>query len=74
MLNFGQALEELKDGRKLQRAGWNGLRQYIERNEVAPGITAITVPYLTIRTVQGNYIPWSPSQTDILAEDWRVIA
>ena len=25
------------------------------------------------KTVQGNVIPWLPSQTDILAEDWEVV-
>lgn len=27
-------------------------------------------PYLMLRTVDGSFVPWVASQTDILAEDW----
>ena len=29
-MNFGKALELLKEGKKVARAGWNGKHQYIE--------------------------------------------
>ena len=29
-MNFGQALEEMKNGKKVARQGWNGKNQYIE--------------------------------------------
>lgn len=29
-------------------------------------------PYLVIRTVQGQYVPWQASQGDLLAEDWEL--
>lgn len=28
-------------------------------------------PYIYIRTVKGTLVPWTPSQTDVLATDWR---
>jgi hypothetical protein len=27
--------------------------------------------YLMMRTVDGEFVPWVASQTDLLAEDWR---
>lgn len=32
------------------------------------------LPYLILRTKQGDYVPWLASQTDILAEDWETLA
>lgn len=29
-MNFGEALEAIKTGKKAQREGWNGKNQYIE--------------------------------------------
>jgi len=30
-------------------------------------------PYLVIRSIDGSFVPWLPSQTDILAEDWETV-
>ena len=32
------------------------------------------LPYLLISTVTGDCVPWLASQTDLLAEDWEVVA
>lgn len=41
----------------------------------ATGIPQGTVcafrPYLLMKTVDNDFVPWVASQTDILAEDWR---
>ncbi len=29
------------------------------------------LPYLMMRTAQGDFVPWLASQTDILGEDWN---
>jgi Protein of unknown function (DUF2829) len=47
----------------------------INRNTAeATGIPEGTVcnfrPYLMMRTVDGEFVPWVASQTDLLAEDW----
>jgi len=31
------------------------------------------LPYLMMKTVQGDFVPWLASQTDILAEDWLAV-
>lgn len=81
-MNFGQAIEALKEGKKVSRSGWNGKNMYlyyVSANEY-PAITEIAkqefgemVPYrdyIAMKTAQGNIVPWVASQTDILAEDW----
>ena len=32
-----------------------------------------TLPYIYIQTVQRDLVPWLASQTDQLAEDWRLV-
>jgi hypothetical protein len=40
----------------------------------ATGIPQGTVksfrPYLMLHTVQGDFVPWTPSVSDVLADDW----
>ncbi len=68
-LNFGQAIEELKAGRRVWREGWNGKRQYLELQR--PDETSkMTHPYIYIVPTQGGCVPWLASQTDMLCEDW----
>ena len=30
IMNFGEAITAMKDGKRVQRSGWNGKKQYIE--------------------------------------------
>ncbi len=87
-MNFGQAIEALKLGRKVARAGWNGkgmwlvlvpgsfvsdLREGSAYHEA--GLTSATVnPHIDMFTATGEMQPgWLASQTDMLAEDWAVL-
>lgn len=69
-LGFSGALVALKAGRKVARAGWNGKGMWIALWCAVP---PMTLPYLYLSTVDGSLVPWLPSQTDILAEDWQVV-
>ena len=77
-MNFGQALELLKQGKKLQRKGWNGVGLWLEL-EVPDADSKMTLPYIFLsypddaKTTPGAKVPWLPSQTDTLAEDWQVV-
>jgi hypothetical protein len=31
------------------------------------------LPYLYMKTVQGPFVPWLASQTDLLANDWVIV-
>lgn len=49
-----------------------------ENTATATGLPIGTVrifrPYLMFRTVDGSFVPWVASQTDLLAEDWITAA
>jgi len=66
--NFSQALAAVKEGQKIARVGWNGNGMFIGYNQ--QGVGPITSPFLFMSTAQGTVVPWSASQTDILANDW----
>lgn len=84
-MKFGQAIEALKEGKKVCRKGWNGKGMYLYHvpandyptvTEVAKKEFGESVPYgayIAMKTAQGYVTPWLASQTDILAEDWELI-
>lgn len=84
-MNFGQALELLKEGKKLARAGWNGRGMFVflvpgstfQVNRppllgIYPEGTTITYrPHIDIKNVDGSISTWVPSIGDVMAEDWE---
>ena len=77
--DFGCAINVLKDGGKVARRGWNGKDQFITLldpynteqftlQEKAP--LGTFYPHLVIKTNYNAIVPWFPSATDVLAEDW----
>ena len=74
MNTFGEVLQVLKEGIYLvRRTGWNGKGMYISL-QTPDASSKMTLPYIYMRTVQGDLVPWLASQTDILAEDWEIIS
>lgn len=77
-LNFGEALEGLKVGSKLQREGWNGKGLWLEL-QTPDANSKMTLPYIYINypndaiNTPGARVPWLASQTDVLSEDWQII-
>lgn len=71
-MNFGEALQVLKEGDRVSRRGWNGPGQYLEL-QVPDAHSKMTRPYVYITTVQGDLVPWLASQTDLLSDDWYVV-
>jgi hypothetical protein len=88
-LNFGQAIEALKQGKKVAREGWNGkgmFLYYVPENKYPASRNTLNtldgmfennmVPYgayIAMKTAQNNVIPWLASQTDMLSEDWVIV-
>ena len=68
-MNFSQALELLKQGKRISRAGWNGAGQYLEL-QVPDENSKMKRPYIYISPVDDNLVPWVASQSDLLADDW----
>lgn len=85
-MNFGQAIEALKTGEKVARAGWNGKGMFlflvpgstfkVNRPPLLglyPEGTALTYcPHVDMKTADNKIVPWLCSQTDLLAEDWEI--
>lgn len=71
-MEIGQAIEAMRNGRKVSRDGWNGPGQFLEL-QVPDEHSKMTRPYVFITTVTGDRVPWMASQTDLLASDWKVI-
>lgn len=83
-LSIGAALQALRNGHKVYRAGWNGKEAYLYYVKEAsyPSLTSTakkefgeTTPYeayIAKKTSQGTVITWSPSGSDILADDWCI--
>lgn len=72
MVNFGEAIEALKQGLRVARNGWNGKGMWLELQEPDEH-SKMTLPYIYMKTACNNQVPWLASQTDILAEDWIVL-
>ncbi len=71
-LNIGQAVAALNNGHRVARKGWNGKDMWLSLKEPHPS-SEMTLPYVFMRTAQGDYVPWLCSQTDLLANDWCVV-
>jgi hypothetical protein len=70
-MDFGDALNALKLGKAVARAGWNGRGMWLAL-QVPDAHSKMSLPYIYMRTAQGNFVPWLVWQTDVLAEDWFV--
>ncbi len=84
VFDFGKAIQYLKEGKRLQRKGWNGKNQYIE---LATNISyensndeiinaehdAIGNKAIAFVGTSGVQIGWLASQADMLAEDWKIV-
>jgi hypothetical protein len=82
-LTFGEAIEKIRGGSLVQRAGWNGKGMHIyleEHFKVLLGKggglehTRKYEPVIVMFTAQGSHQPgWLASQADILATDWQIV-
>lgn len=72
-MDFGKALQVLKDGGKVAREGWNGKNMHLglQRPDAK---SKMTLPYIFMFTADKQLVPWLASQTDMLSEDWVRVA
>lgn len=82
-MNFGQAIEALKAGCRVARAGWNGKGMWLalipaDQWGLGSGIpfddghvnSPKKSPWVGLRTADNKFVPWNPNNLDMLAEDW----
>jgi len=88
-MTFGEAIQAMKEGQKVCRAGWNSKGMfiyYVEANKYpANGNKKGTmvgvfeddmVPYqayIAMKTANNTVVPWLASQSDMLDTSWEVI-
>jgi hypothetical protein len=72
MFNFGKAIEEMKAGKKVTRAGWNGKGMFVALQRPDEH-SKMRRPYIYMSPVGGELVPWVASQSDMLAEDWFIV-
>lgn len=87
-MNFSEALTLIKEGKKVARSGWNGKGMFVflvpgstfQVNRppllgIYPDGTTINYhSHIDMRTVDLKIVPWVPSQTDLLADDWEEVS
>lgn len=83
-MDFGKAIQLVKEGKKVQREGWNGKNQYIElamcisyTNAEGKIVNAehneIGNSAIAFVGTSGVQLGWLASQADMLANDWKEI-
>ena len=69
---FEMALGVLRSGGRVRRTGWNGKGMYLGL-QLSDENSKMDLPYIYMSMVQGNYVPWVASQTDMLIDDWMIV-
>jgi hypothetical protein len=84
-MSFGLAIEAMKQGHRVSRAGWNGKGMWLAHiagwswgvdptvNKPMAAHSLDPAPWIGMKTVDDKFVPWLASQTDMLAEDWVVV-
>ncbi len=69
---FEEALKHIKNGHKVARNGWNGKGMWaaLQRPD---SLSKMTLPYIYMKSATGGYGPWTPTQCDIMADDWVIV-
>ena len=83
-MTFGEAIDHVKEGRRIARDGWNGKGQYVElatqisymnaRGEIVnANHVNIGNKALAFVGTSGVQLGWLASQADMLADDWKIV-
>ena len=83
-MDFGEAIRNAKQGKKIRRAGWNGKNQHVElatdisyRNADGEIVNcdhdAIGNMALAFVGRSGVQMGWLAAQSDMLADDWSIV-
>ena len=86
-MTFGLAIEAMKAGKRVARAGWNGKGMWLfliqGSNDIAKlhgyGFGEMMGEptfrdAIFMKTVDNQLVPWTASQTDMLADDWQIVS
>lgn len=73
-MDFGDALKALKDADdvRIARSGWNGKGMWLML-QCPDANSKMGLPYIYLKTVGGELVPWNPNNIDMLADDWEIL-
>lgn len=80
--DFGWALEQLNAGRKVVRTSWNNKDTFLfmisgNNWDFECDIEGVdefeTSPFICMKTADNKLVPWSVSQSDVVADDWDIV-
>ena len=84
-MNIGEAVQALKEGKRVLRKGWNGKGMWLRLHEpegepfwrinsnTRQEVVCEEVDFVQMKTADNKLVPWLCSQTDLLATDWEVL-
>jgi hypothetical protein len=81
-MDFSEALNVVKRGRKIARSSWeesSGLCVVYQKSCLVDNLlpdSAMEItgkPHLLMKTADGSFNVWCPSQVDILSDDWIIV-
>lgn len=86
-MTFGLAVEAMKRGTKVARAGWNGKGMFVyyvpanaypvqtgaAKSHFGEGAMVPYNAYMAIKNVNDTVSTWVPSVNDCLASDWTIV-
>ena len=78
-MNFGEALEHVKNGKRIARRNWNGKGQYVflvkaeQLKHIADKCQKVVDVLAICTTSDIIQVGWLATQTDMLATDWYVV-
>ena len=87
-MNFSQALEQIKAGKRLARRGWNGNGMFVFlvpgsnfkvnreplMSILGEGAEVTYRPHIDLCAADGTVGVWQPSMGDVMADDWFEVA
>jgi len=85
-MSFGLAIDALKQGKMVARAGWKGKGMWLKLVTVGSydvgcdtvgqqpdGPRIYLLPWIGMKTADNKFVPWLASQTDMMADDWQIV-
>jgi hypothetical protein len=82
LVNLKQGMKATREGWNasgqyvvLQRGYPNGIAinaNTAQATGIPEGTMCVFRPYLMLRTADGSFVPWAPTVSDVLAEDWLI--
>lgn len=70
MTSFCAVFSSLNMGYRIRRRGWPSTAMWIAI-EKPKREDKMTLPFIYMCMASGDYVPWTPTQLDVLSNDWE---